>query len=155
MPIYGSSPFPSENFSFISQRGPQGPQGPQGPTGPAGIPGHGPTGPTGYGITYINFINSVVNSVYTDGTIKGSNPVDLVVGSYYLELTGITSGKFSPLKSTELVTNLTETVQKSTITFPIVRRLNFKNIKTNSSPFVNISYVYPPDRTDQSQPEPG
>jgi hypothetical protein len=150
MPVYGSSPFPSEIFSFTSQRGPQGPRGPRGLTGPQGITGYGPTGPTGYGITYLNFIDSVVNTIYTDGYVESSNPVNLSIGNYYLELTGATSGRFSPLKSTELVSNLTETVLGNAITFPVVRRLNFKNLKTNSSPFVTISYVYPPDRNDES-----
>jgi len=152
MSIYGSSPYNITGLIFTSQRGQDGPQGPRGPTGSTGNPGYGPTGPSGYGITSINFNNQLVNTVYSDGTVRASDNIDLVYGNYYIELTGATSGRFSPLQSTELVSNITETIDGENLQFPIVRRLNFKNIKTNSSPFVTFDYDYAPS---SPQGEPG
>jgi len=151
MSLYGSSPFNQSGYLFSAQRGPDGPRGPQGPQGPTGNSGRGPTGPTGYGITYLNFINNIVNTIYTDGKVELSNNVDLVLGNYYIELTGSTSGQFSPLQSTELVENIEQSVQGINITFPIVRRLNFKNLKTTSSPFVTLDYTYTDDDGEPGQ----
>ena len=118
-------------FSGLTLTGATGSSGPVGPTGSRGNTGSsglGATGPTGYGITYVNFLNNLINTVYTDGSVQASNEVTLSGGNYYIELTGTTAGKFSPLKSTELATNITETVHGKNITFPVARRLNFKNV---------------------------
>ena len=147
MTIYGSSPFsPQGAFVFNSAGGPQGPQGPIGPTGPIGACGYGPTGATGSGITFFSYVSSTVNTVYIDGSVRSSDEITILPGNYRLGITGTTSGNFSPLASSEIVYNVTETYDGSgsSSTFPVATRLNFKNIKTNSSPFVEIKYNGPP-----------
>lgn len=150
MSIYGSSPFNNPVTPFPSFRGPDGPRGPTGPVGNQGNAGFGPTGPTGYGISTINLSNAIVNTVYTDGTILGSDEIDDVQGNYYIEVTAATAGNFSPLQSTELVEDLELSVDGILTTFPYTRRLNFKNIKTNSDQFIQISYT-DPDSTDTAE----
>ena len=144
MPInLGSSPFNNSGFTFVFANGNQGPVGPRGLTGPTGNPGYGPTGPTGPGITFINFISGVVNTIYTDEQVRSSNPITLKNGNYYIELTGTTSGNFSPLAFTGLTFNITKSIDGTSITFPVVRQLNFKNIKTNSPDFITLEYTDP------------
>ena len=145
--IYGSSPFNNTETRFPSFRGPDGPTGPVGPVGNQGNFSIGPTGATGYDISTINISNAIVNTVYTDGTILGSDEIDDVQGNYYIEITAATAGNFSPLQSTELVEDLELSVDGILTTFPSTRRLNFKNIKTNSDQFIQISYT-DPDSTD-------
>jgi hypothetical protein len=143
MSIYGSSPFNNSSTPFPSFRGADGRIGPTGPVGNQGNAGFGPTGPTGYDISTINLSNSIVNTVYTDGTILASGEIQDIQGNYYIEVTAATAGNFSPLQSSELVEDLELLVNGEILTFPVTRRLNFKNIKTNSEEFVNISFTDP------------
>ena len=154
MSLYGSSPFNITGLTFYASSGAKGAQGEVGPQGPKGNPGYGPTGPTGYGVTFINFIGNKINTVYTDGDVKTSSTIQQVNGNYVLEITATTGGNFSPLASTEQIydQNFIYNEDGDTNTFEIVRRLNFKNIKTNSSPFIKLEYKGPPSSPNQEEP---
>jgi hypothetical protein len=155
MPInVGSSPYYISGLTFSAQRGNQGPDGPRGLTGPTGNPGYGPTGPTGPGITFINFINNIVNTIYTDGRVRSSNNIERQLGNYYIDITGTTSGNFSPLASTGFTYNIEKQVQGEILTFPVVRQLKFKNLSTNTSDFIKFEYTRP-DTNPSGGPEPG
>jgi hypothetical protein len=142
MPAYGSSPFNIIGLTFNGDIGDQGSIGPIGPTGPSGPPGFGPTGPTGYGITAINYLNGFINTVYTDKTVIASNSITPLEGNVYRPLIGLTGGNFSPLKSSEILSNqeLIYDGFSSQDFFETVSKLTFKNLKTNSS-FVSINLV--------------
>lgn len=150
----GSSPYNISGLSFSSNQGNQGPAGQQGLTGQTGNPGYGPTGPTGPGITFINFINGIINTIYTDGQVRSSNSIERQLGNYYIDITGTTSGNFSPLASTGFTYNIEKQVQGQIITFPVVRQLKFKNLNTNTPDFVEFEYTYP-DTNPSDGEEPG
>jgi hypothetical protein len=154
MSLYGSSPYNVTGLTFFANNGAKGAQGPEGPQGPQGNPGYGPTGPTGYGVTFINFINSKINTVYTDGEVRSSETIGQLTGNYLLEITGTTGGNFSPLASTEQIfdQSIAYNEDGDANIFEIVRRLNFKNIKTNSAPFIKIEYKGPPSSPNQGEP---
>ena len=139
---YGSSPFAITGLTFAGITGITGSSGITGNSGPIGACGYGPTGSTGSGITFFSYVSSTVNTVYIDGSVRSSDEITILPGNYRLGITGTTSGNFSPLASSEIVYNVTETYDGSgsSSTFPVATRLNFKNIKTNSSPFVEIKY---------------
>lgn len=154
MPLYGSSPFNVTGYTFTAVSGNRGEQGITGPQGFKGNLGLGPTGPSGYGITAFNYSNDIITTIYTNGSLAGSNTINKLHGNYVLELTGVTAGRFSPLDSTELLHDFTATydLDGHSNTFKTVRRLNFKNIKTNSSPFIDIKYTgAPPDGIEPSE----
>lgn len=146
MPLYGSSPYNITGLTLNAESGAKGNPGPVGAQGPQGLPGFGPTGNTGIGISSLNFTNNTVNSVYSDSTVSSSSQISQLPGNYVLEITGTSGGNFSPLVSTEQLTNQTIIYDGdvNSNTFKYVRRLNFKNIKTNTPQFVNLQYVGPP-----------
>lgn len=146
MSLYGSSPFNFSGYTFTSSNGPKGSQGPTGPQGFKGNPGRGPTGPTGYCITFLNYTDDIVNTVYENGDVRASSEITRLPGTYILEITGTTGGKFSPLASVENLTNQTIIYNEDgdSNTFEFVKRLNFKNIKTNSSPYITLDLSGPP-----------
>jgi hypothetical protein len=146
MSLYGSSPFNLTGLTFFATSGAKGAQGEEGPQGFQGNPGFGPTGPDGFGITFLNYTNNVINTIYTNGSVVPSNTITKLTGDYLLEITAATGGNFSPLASTERIANQTITYNEDgdSAFFEFVRRLNFKNIKTNSSPFIQLSLVGPP-----------
>lgn len=153
MSLYGSSPFNISGLEFNGSIGDQGSQGPIGPSGPIGPPGYGPSGPTGYGITLINYVNGFINTVYTDRAVAASNPITLKEGNVYRPLVGLTSGNFSPLASSEIVTNQ-ELIYNGFGNFnniETISRVNFKNLKTNTSYFVGINIVEPSSGGDPGE----
>lgn len=154
MSLYGSSPYNLPGITLYAFAGPQGDPGPIGPEGPRGIPAYGETGSTGIGISYINFINNKINTIYEDNSVLSSSIINQLNGNFFLEITGTTSGKFSPLASTEILYNTLINYDEDGTgrIFPQVRRLNFKNIKTNSSPYVSIRYNGTPPRADVLAP---
>lgn len=155
MSIYGSSPFNIDGYTLTALLSAPGPQGPTGFQGPAGNPGYGPTGATGVGIDFFTYIDNFINTIYEDGSISRSQPVDELPGGYLLEVNGSTSGVFSPLQSIETLYNTQQTYNGvgDNKVFNQIKKLNFKNIKTNSSPFIQLSYQGPTlSETGVSQP---
>jgi hypothetical protein len=151
MSLYGSSPFNFSGFTLTAFEGNVGPQGPIGPEGPRGNPAYGETGSTGIGVSFINFINDKINTIYENNAVVSSNAITQLNGNFVLDITGATSGQFSPLASIETLNNITKIYDEdgNTNTFAEVKRLNFKNIKTNSSPYVSLSYVGTPPAANE------
>lgn len=151
MSLYGSSPFNFSGFTLTAFEGNVGPQGPIGPEGPRGNPAYGETGSTGIGVSFINFLNNKINTIYENNAVVSSNTITQLNGNFVLDITGATSGQFSPLASIETLNNITKIYNEdgNTNTFAEVKRLNFKNIKTNSSPYVSLSYVGTPPAANE------
>jgi len=136
--IYGSSPITRTNVSYsYGFTGPTGNTGPIGPTGPTGQSITGPTGSTGG-----NLLNIIQNQdgtlkfLFSDGTILGTTmPIVGPTGNFYLSGSGYSLAEINILANNETLASYTDingTVHQVDI-------INFKNIKTNSSPFISIT----------------
>lgn len=154
MSLYGSSPYNLSGITLYAFGGPQGNPGPIGSEGPRGNPAYGETGSTGVGISFINFINNRINTIYENNSVITSSAINQLNGNFVLEITGTTSGQFSPLASSEILYDVSAIYNENgnTRIFPRAKRLNFKNIKTNSSPYVSIQYNGIPPRENELAP---
>lgn len=136
--IYGSSPITKTNVSFsYGFTGPTGNTGPDGPTGSTGASVTGPTGSTGGNLlSIVQNTDGTLRFVFSNGAVvSSSTPIVGPTGNFYLSGTGYSLSAINLLSSNQQLASYTDI-------YGVVHQVdivNFKNIKTNSSPFVSIT----------------
>ena len=136
--IYGSSPLTKTNVSYsYGYTGPTGNTGPIGPTGPTGADVTGPTGSTGGNLlSIVQQSDGKLRFTFNNGTVfVTSTPIYGPTGNFYLSGSGLSLSAFNVLSSNQPLASYTD-VNGASYQVDII---NFKNIKTNSSPFISIS----------------
>ena len=136
--IYGSSAITKTNSSFsYGYTGPTGPTGPMGNTGATGGAVTGPTGSTGGNLlSIVQNIDGTLRFVFSNGTVIGiTSAIVGSTGNFYLSGSGYSLSAVNFLANNQSLASYTDingTVSQVDI-------INFKNIKTNSSPFVSFT----------------
>lgn len=140
--IYGSSNIPIEKIPFIvGFTGPTGSIGSTGPTGNPGLTAFGNTGPTGSNIQNLIYTqDKTINHYYDDGSIiTSSSKIQGLTGYANLKVQGISldfsipniiKDDLNDQQYYDFINGITYTIDKIT----------FRNISTNSNPFVQIEY---------------
>jgi len=138
--IYGSSNIPIEKIPFlIGFTGPTGSTGPTGPTGNAGATAYGNTGGTGPSIQNITYeSDKKLNHFYDNGTIvKSFTEIKGLTGYAYLQIEGLSLDSAIPNVLKQDLN--TQSYYEAGVTYTI-DKVTFRNISTNSDPFVTINY---------------
>lgn len=136
--IYGSSPITRTDVSYsYGFTGPTGNTGPQGPTGNTGQSVTGPTGNTGGNILSITQnVNGTLRFTFSDGTVVGTTATIWgPTGNFYLSGSGFSLAAVNFLANNQALASYTA-LDGAVYQVDIV---NFKNLNTNSSPFVSIT----------------
>jgi hypothetical protein len=136
--IYGSSPLTRTDVSYsYGFTGPTGNTGPSGLSGNTGASVTGPTGNTGGSLLSITQnSNGTLRFTFSDGTVIGTTMgIRGPTGNFYLSGTGYSLSAFNFLANNQSLASYTDingNIQQVDI-------INFKNLKTNSAPFISIT----------------
>lgn len=140
--IYGSSNLPIEKIPFIiGSTGPTGSTGSTGPTGNAGATAYGNTGSTGPSIQDIIYdSDKKLNHYYDNGAIlKSLFKIQGLTGYAYLRVEGTSLDISVPnIVKQDLNDQIYYDIEQG-ITYTI-DKVTFRNISTNSDPYITINY---------------